>query len=213
MTAGIWARTVITPWRQTFVLAGFPLSWLTLGFLSVQGPIMSLWWLVPLALLLSLYPAHAWSDAPLFPTPAHALKGLSVVAPLPARAAILDAGCGLGAGLRALAAEYPQACLSGWELSRPLAWMTRWREPSVRIRRADIWQEDWSGFQMVYLFQRPESMPRALAKAQSELQAGAYLVSLEFQAPSLRPSAKLENVPGKPVWVYRAPIKTDQVRS
>ena len=210
MAAAVWTRSVITPWRRTFLLAGFPLSWLILGVVSVQGPIMSLWWLVPLALLMSLYPAHSWSDAPLFPTPANALKGLSGVAPLPALAAIVDAGCGLGAGLRALASEYPQARLSGWEWSRPLAWTTRWRVRSASIRRADIWKEDWSAFQMVYLFQRPESMLRAVSKASSELQAGAYLVSLEFEAPGLRPTAKLETVPGKPVWVYKAPLTNDR---
>ena len=213
IAAAVWARSVITPWRRTFLLAGFPLSWLMLGLVSVQGPIMSLWWLVPLALLLSLYPAHSWSDAPLFPTPANALKGLSGVAPLAPRSPILDAGCGLGAGLRALAAEYPQASLSGWDWSRPLVWMTRWRMRSARIRRADIWKEDWSAFEMVYLFQRPESMARAVSKARSELPSGAYLVSLEFEAPGLSPLAKLETVPGKPLWVYRAPFTSDQASS
>ena len=39
----------------------------------------------------------------------------------------------------------------------------------ARVRRADMWKTDWSGYQMVYLFQRPESMARAAAKAQAEM--------------------------------------------
>jgi hypothetical protein len=204
---GLWARAVHTTWRRTFVFCGFPLSWLLLGVVSAQGPIVALWWLVPVVLLCSLYPLNAWSDAPLFPTPSEALKGLSSVATLPSHSLIVDAGCGLGAGLRALAGEYPQARLIGWEWSRPLAWLCRWRCAGAEVSRADIWAQDWSGFQMVYLFQRPESMPRAGAKASAELAAGAYLVSLEFEWLGARPLAKIESVSGKPVWIYQAPFE------
>ena len=31
-------------------------------------------------------------------------------------------------------------------------------------RRGDIWAADWSGYELVYLFQRPESMARALSR-------------------------------------------------
>ena len=54
---------------------------------------------------------------------------------------------------------------------------------------------------------RPESMPRAMAKAMAELQPGAWLVSLEFEALAFQPVARLENVPGKPVWLYRVPLQ------
>ena len=127
------------------------------------------------------------------------------LATLPADARVVDAGCGLGDGLHALAREYPQARLVGWEWSRPLAWLCAWRcrRLPAEVRRADIWRQDWSGFALVYLFQRPESMPRALAKARAELSPGAFLVSLEFEIPQWRPLTRLENVAGKPVWVYR----------
>jgi len=75
------------------------------------------------------------------------------------------------------------------------------------VRQGDIWVADWSDFDMVYLFQRPESMPRAVAKASAELKPGAWLVSLEFEAQSLRAHAVLQTVQGKPVWVYRAPFQ------
>ena len=64
----------------------------------------------------------------------------------------------------------------------------------------------------MYLFQRPESMARAAAKAQAELKPGAWLVSLEFEATTLQPDAVLTTVPGKPVWLYRQPESPPTMR-
>jgi hypothetical protein len=46
-------------------------------------------------------------------------------------------------------------------------------------------------------------MPRAVEKARAELKPGAWLVSLEFEAPELTPAAKLDGALSKPVWLYR----------
>ena len=108
-----------------------------------------------------LYPVSTWRDAPLFPTPVGALRGLAALAPLPANASLVDAGCGLGDGLRELHREYPDARIEGLEWSWPLRLACAWRCRFARVRRADIWAANWSGYGMVYLFQRPESMPRA----------------------------------------------------
>jgi hypothetical protein len=62
---------------------------------------------------------------------------------------------------------------------------------------------------MVYLFQRPETMPRAVEKANAEMKPGAYLISLEFVAQELKPDAVLDTLPDKPVWIYRAPFRRD----
>ena len=65
----------------------------------------------------------------MFPTPTGALDGLAQVLPLPAGARVLDAGCGLGHGLRALHRAWPQALLHGVEWSWVLRWekeLTRW---------------------------------------------------------------------------------------
>lgn len=188
-----------TRMRRLILFAGFPVSVLTAG----QVAIPPLAWLLPLALLVWVYPVKAWRDAPLFPTPATALKGLAAVAPLPSGACVLDAGCGLGDGLQALRAEYPAARLEGLEWSWPLTALCALRCRFAHVRRGDIWRADWSGLDMVYLFQRPESMPRAMAKAAAELRPGAWLVSLEFEAVGWTPVARLQTVVSKPVWVYR----------
>jgi len=119
---------------------------------------------------------------------------------------VLDAGCGLGDGLKALRAAYPQAELHGLEWSWPLRALCALRCPWARVRQGDIWRADWSGYALVYLFQRPESMPRAAAKALDELQPGAWLVSLEFEAADLPAVARLQAPDGRPVWLYQMPI-------
>lgn len=198
MRAGTRMRTLLTA-------GGFPLSW----WLATQGsvPGAPAWaWLLPIGVLALVYPVTAWRDAPLFPTPAGALDGLADLAPLPPQARVLDAGCGLGHGLDALARAYPLARLAGVEWSRPLARAARWRCPHAEVRRGDMWRESWQGLQLVYLFQRPESLPRAVDKAQRELAPGAWLASLEFDAPMLVPQAVLQTPGGRPVWLYRRPF-------
>jgi len=193
-----------TPWRRVFMAAGFPLS------LAASGLAVALpgWvWLLPLALLVLLYPLNSWRDAPLFPTPTGALDGLDQRVPLPASARIVDAGCGLGAGLIELHRVYPQARIEGLEWSWPLRLACALRCRFAQVRRADIWATDWSGFDMVYLFQRPESMQRAADKAAAELKAGAWMVSLEFEVPSLKAQSVLELGEGRRVWAYRAPFR------
>ncbi len=192
-----------TFWRRVAIAAGFPLSLL----LSGSGALPPWAWLLPLVIVALVYPMNAWHDAPLFPTPAPALQDLPNNVPLPAGASILDAGCGLGHGLRALHALYPQAAIHGVEWSWPLRIACALLCPWARVRQGDMWKSDWSAHQMVYLFQRPESMPRAIAKARAELKPGAWLVSLEFVSDDIKPTAVLRTVEDKPVWLYRAPFK------
>lgn len=196
----ILARLERSSWRQFCVAAGFPLSLAVSGL----GAALPAWtWLIPLVVLILIYPMNAWRDAPLFPTPAGVLEGLNNIASLPEGARILDAGCGLGHGLRELHRVYPQARLTGLEWSWPLRFVCGLLCPFATVRRADIWAEDWSAYDMIYLFQRPESMAPAARKAKADLRPGAWLISLEFEATSLAPTAVLRPGAGKPVWVYQ----------
>ena len=187
-------------WRRGLAAAGFPLSAAALGLASAWPA----WaWLLLLLPLLCLYPLRAWRDAPFFPTPAAALQGLAEVVAAPPPRRVLDAGCGLGHGLAALRRTWPDARVEGVEWSAPLWAAAAMRCPWARVRRGDMWAGDWSGLDLVYLFQRPESMKRAWQKAHAELRPGAWLVSLEFAVPGAVPVACLEGPGRRPVWVYR----------
>ncbi|MBB4843575.1 SAM-dependent methyltransferase [Paucibacter oligotrophus] len=187
-------------WRRLMVALGFPLS-LLITARSLELPAWA--WLLPLLLLALAYPRRSWGDAPLFPTPKNALQGLAELAPLPPQARILDAGCGLGHGLRELRRAYPQARVEGIEWSLLLAWAVRLLCPWAGIRRGDMWAQDWQPFQMVYVFQRPESMERVWAKARKELAPGAWLVSLDFPVQGQGALASLPLPRGHCLWVYR----------
>jgi SAM-dependent methyltransferase len=187
--------------RRRIVGAGFPLS-LIAAALAASLP--AALWLLPLAALALVYPLAAWRDAPWYPTPAGALDGLGRATGLPIQARVLDAGCGLGDGLRALRRALPGARLAGVERSRLLGWIAARRCRDADVRCGDMWAVDWGRFELVYLFQRPESMARAWAKACAELPPGGWLASLEFEVPGRDPDAGVSNVAGKPVWLYRA---------
>jgi len=191
-------------WRRIVVAAGFPLS-LAIG----RAEALPAWlWLVALVALALVYPPAAWRDAPLFPTWRRALRGLGSAVPLADDAAILDAGSGSGAALVELRREYPHARLTGIERSWPLWLATMLRCRFARVRRGDFWSADWRPYALVYLFQRPESMPRALAKAAHELRPGAWLASLEFEIAALVPQGVLDGGDGRRVWLYRAPFRS-----
>lgn len=203
LAAGLATRAG-TRWRCGLVGAGFPLSLASSG---IGGALPAWAWLLPLGVLALVYPLRSWRDAPLFPTPAGALSGLSGLVTLPPAARVVDAGCGLGDALRELKREYPQAKLEGLEWSWPLVWACRLRcRGWARISRRDLWAADWSGSDLVYLFQRPESMARAAAKAGRELRPGAWMASLEFPASGLSPQSVHACADGRSLWLYRAPF-------
>lgn len=191
-------------WRRIMVALGFPLSVLMSGQLAA----MPAWvWLLPLALLALAYPSRSWGDAPLFPTPRNALLALRELAPLPEGAQLLDAGCGLGHGLRELRRAYPRARIEGIEWSGLLALAVAWRCRWAKIHRGDMWAQSWRPYGLVYVFQRPETMARVWAKACAELSPSAWLVSLDFAVPGQKPKATLALPRGHSLWIYQIPAK------
>ena len=187
--------------RTALLLGGFPLSTLVLG----AGSLPAWAWLAALAALLALYPVQAWRDAPFFPTAPDALLGLAERLALPADARVIDAGCGLGHGLVALRRAWPGVRAEGHERSGLLALGTALRCPWARVRRGDMWTRTWADADLVYLFQRPESMDRAWQKALDEMRPGAWLVSLEFVVPGVTPEHVVQRDGARTVRAYRIP--------
>lgn len=199
------ALWVAGPWKRLMAVVGLPLAlWLHQGATSWPSWV----WLLPVAAILASYPLSAWRDAPLFPTPADALVGLAPALDLPARPRVLDAGSGLGHGLSALRRAFPQARLEGVERSMLLVLLARLRvEPGAHLRCGDMWSTDWSLHDLVYLFQRPESMAGAWRKACAEMRAGSWLVSLEFAIPDIDAEHVVETSGSRQrrVYAYRIP--------
>jgi hypothetical protein len=206
------ALALATPgrWRRLILLCGLPLALVLAGGVQVSG-----WaWLVAALCTAAVYPMSAWRDAPMFPTPARALDGIASRLRLPADARILDAGSGLGHGLRALQQAFPGARIEGVERSALLVAITRMIPGTPAARRGDMWAADWSGFDVVYLFQRPETMSRAWRKACAEMREGAWLVSLEFSVPDRAPDAEstVGAARSRPLLAYRIPARRERER-
>lgn len=187
--------------RRWLIAAGFPVS---CGLLVATGAGAWLWGAL-LGLAAAVYPLRAWRDAPIFPTPPSALEGIATQLLLPPGARVLDAGSGLGDGLIALARAWPAARVEGVEWSPVLAWVSRLRCRRAAVRGGDMWRAGaWQGFDLVYLFQRPESMPRAWRKACDEI-PGGWLLSLEFELPGRRPDFCHLLAGGRQVLAWRVP--------
>lgn len=206
LVSGLPALLCRGPWRRLMAAAGFPLA--LLAWPGAAGALPALAWGVAAGLLLLLYPLGAWRDAPWFPTPQGALAGLAQACAAHPPLAVLDAGCGLGHGLRALHQQFPTARVHGVEHSRVLRWLAAWRCPWAQVEQGDLWAGNWAGYGLVYLFQRPESMCRAYDKALRELPPGAWLASLEFEVPGVVATHRLPGAQGRPVWLYLTPSTT-----
>ncbi len=134
------------------------------------------------------------------------MQGLAAQLALPPGAKVLDAGCGLGDGLRALRQAWPQARVHGVEWSWVLRWACALRCPWASVRQGNMWVADWGPYHLVYLFQRPESMSRAAVKSMAEMPPGAWLVSLNFPLPDTPPTLSASLPDGRAVYAYQCPI-------
>jgi hypothetical protein len=197
---------VDTFWRRVLVAAGYPALLLASG---LAAGLPGWLWAIPFAGLVLAYPVSTWHDAPVFPTPRGALAGLPARLALPAAPRLHDAGCGLGHGLQALRAAWPDARLSGVERSWPLRLAAALRCPWADVTQGDMWRASWSGLDAVYLFQRPESMARALAKAEAEMAPGTWLLSLEFEVPGRTADLVAHTATDRPVHAYRIAGRMD----
>jgi hypothetical protein len=87
-----------------------------------------------------------------------------------------------------------------------MAWLAARRCRDAHIVRGDMWAHSWAGYDLVYLFQRPETMPRAWAKAREQMKPGRWLASLEFAVPGIAPHAVLPHEgSGRTLYLYRLP--------
>lgn len=166
------------------ILAGtFPLSYVAMRAM-IGAP--SWIWLIAAAALAWIFPLRDQKDAPLWRSPKQIGLALAAMLPEPPKS-VMDPGCGLGDALLQMKEAWPGVRLVGVEKSMPARWVAQWRlGRQAQIEQGDMWEQSWSGVEMVYLFLRPEAMRDAWTKCQSELESGAWVASLEFEIPGAR---------------------------
>ena len=100
----------------------------------------------------------------------------------------VDLGSGLGGVVRALAASGVDA--TGVEFSPVLAVLSNAvcrLTRRGRVLHGDMWQQDLSCYDLVYVFLSPVPMSAIWQKAQAEMKSGAVLVSNSFAVPDIEP--------------------------
>jgi SAM-dependent methyltransferase len=108
---------------------------------------------------------------------------------------VLDLGCGIGSLLLPLAAQRPDAQITGIEtapLPFALARFRARKNAAVKVIRGDFFAHSWAEYDLVYAFLSPVPMAAVWEKAQREMKAGSLLVSNSFEIPEKEPERVIE---------------------
>ena len=143
-------------------------------------------WLSLFLLAFATLISFIWVFAPYFPTRKGHLKLITEVADLKPGEKAYELGCGDGRVSRALALAYPKATVEGLELAG-LLFTWAWIEAklsgakNLRIRWKNIFWQDLSDADVVYVFGMTESLNQKLkTKFLAELKPGARIISYVF---------------------------------
>ncbi|MCB1937726.1 MAG: class I SAM-dependent methyltransferase [Rhodocyclaceae bacterium] len=194
-------------WWQYFH-AGFS----TLVWLSSHWAIAPGWFLAGFILLGLFYWTTFRTQVPLFLSNRATVAALAALLP-PTPARVLDAGAGTGSALRPLAAARPDCSFVGIEAA-PAPWLIGRLMAGARAnlawRRGDFWAEDWSPYDVVYVFLSPVPMARVWAKATQEMRPGSRLISNSFEIPGVTPQQRVpaDAAGGRPLFVYAPGTRT-----
>ena len=189
----------MSKWKKILIFLGFPISSLLLQI--NQNPNTILWFTL-LIILVIIYPPISWRDAPLYPTPKDSLIGLNKVLNLKSDDKILDFGSGAGHGIKAIQSEWANNHIFGVENSSLLFLYTKIKYPQSKIIFKDMWDIDLSQFNVLYVFQRPDTMNKIWEKAKKEMPKNSFIISLSFPIQNASPiyQKKLTN---HNIYIYR----------
>lgn len=192
-----------------------PLWWLPINVafvpaaVAVQGLAISpLWFLGAFAGLLFVFWNTFRTRVPLYLSSARACDRLAQMIPVDTTARILDLGCGFGGVMRELRRLRPAVRLVGLELAPLPAWLARLRlsrDANSTVRRRDFWDEDFSGYDVVYAFLSPEPMEQLWAKVRRQMRPGSLFISNSFAVPGVPPDLTLPLTPSntRALYVWR----------
>jgi SAM-dependent methyltransferase len=164
------------------------------------------WFLAAFAVLLFVFWNTFRTRVPLYLSSARACERLAQMVPAEATARILDLGCGFGGVMLALRHLRPQLRIIGVELAPLPSWLAKIRlrrDANSTVHRRDFWNEDFSGYDVVYAFLSPAPMERLWDKVQAQMRPGTLFVSNSFIVPGVAPDLTLPVTSGSALYVWR----------
>lgn len=150
-------------------------------------------YVLPFGALLLVYGSSFRSQVPLFLS--NRLTAERFAGWLAGGLQVLDAGSGTGGFSLRLARLRPDCSVVGVEQAILPAWLGRFASrgcANLRLRRGDLWQQDFARYDVVYAFLSPVPMPALWRKASAEMRPRSWLVSNSFPVPDRAPDAVLE---------------------
>ena len=118
---------------------------------------------------------------------------------------VLDLGCGDGRVLVALQKGCPKARYTGYENDLVVWLRSQWRSPrGVELVRGEISEVEIGKATKVFVYLGPQLMAELEPRFESELPAGARVVSVQFPLPNRHPDkiVKLENSASHAACLY-----------
>lgn len=184
--AGVAWLWRLPPWWRLINLLFVPALGLALNAQLSPG-----WYLAGFLLLALTSLGAVATRVPLYLSSSQATRVLADK--LPANAAFLDLGCGLGGPLARLARLRPDARLHGVEAA-PLNWLVaRLRLAGrARVRLASLWDTNLGDYDVVYAYLSPVPMARLWDKARTEMAPGSLFISNSFPVPGVEPAETIE---------------------
>jgi SAM-dependent methyltransferase len=179
-----WMR--LPSWWQIINMVFFPLAW----FVSQSG-IRPVWFLTGFTLLALTSFGSLKTRVPLYLSSKRAVT--EVARRLGDQAQVLDLGCGLGGWLAGMHHMRPDLKLRGVEIA-PLNWLvSRFRlAGNSTVRLGSLWDEDLSGYDLVYAYLSPVPMTRLWQKVEQEMRPGSLFISNTFAVPGIEPDETVE---------------------
>ena len=190
IAAAVMGQALRLPYWWLPINAAFIPAAVSLRGLSISP----LWFLAAFAALLIVFWSTYRTRVPLYLSSERACERLAQLIPLDASARFLDLGCGFGGVMLALRRLRPKLQIAGLEVAPLPSWLARMRlrgDACSAVHRKDFWEEDFSGYDVVYAFLSPEPMERLWRKARAQMRPGALFISNSFVVPDVAPDLTL----------------------
>ena len=192
-----------------------PRWWLVIHllFLPSAAALLSLqlaahWYLLILIILILVFWGTVKGDVPLFLSSTAVVEAVSQLITQESAQYFAELGAGIGTVTVPLAKQHPQLIINAWERA-PIPWVINiWRSrhyANSHCYRSDLWNCDFSQYDVIFAFLSPVIMPELGAKLKTAMRPGSLLISSSFAIPDWQPETikQVDDLAKTQLYCYR----------